>query len=151
MLKQTLWNISDQSELKYRLSQLKNDAQRQWGTMDAAQMLRHIDIAYKNSIGEVSVPRQSLASIASLKPIKWVIIYLLPFQKNLPTAQEYKISSSIDFNAAHQTFSDTLDRMIKNHESFRFVEHPIFGKLSKEEWGALLYKHLDHHLKQFSV
>ena len=29
--------------------------------------------------------------------------------------------------------------------------HPAFGKLSKEQWGKMQYKHLDHHLRQFGV
>ena len=26
-----------------------------------------------------------------------------------------------------------------------------FGKLNKEEWNTMFYKHLNHHLNQFSV
>jgi hypothetical protein len=26
---------------------------------------------------------------------------------------------------------------------------PVFGALSGKDWGALSYKHLDHHLRQF--
>jgi Ca2+-binding EF-hand superfamily protein len=29
--------------------------------------------------------------------------------------------------------------------------HPAFGSFTKEQWGQLQYKHLDHHLKQFGV
>ncbi len=29
--------------------------------------------------------------------------------------------------------------------------HPAFGPFTKEQWGQLQYKHLDHHLKQFGV
>ena len=29
--------------------------------------------------------------------------------------------------------------------------HPFFGKLTPEQWGKGIYKHLDHHLKQFDV
>lgn len=29
--------------------------------------------------------------------------------------------------------------------------HAFFGKLTPEQWGRGLYKHLDHHLKQFGV
>ncbi len=32
-----------------------------------------------------------------------------------------------------------------------FQEHPIFGKLNKKDWGRLIWKHLDHHLRQFNV
>jgi len=29
--------------------------------------------------------------------------------------------------------------------------HSFFGKLTPEEWAILMYKHLDHHLRQFGV
>lgn len=29
--------------------------------------------------------------------------------------------------------------------------HPFFGVLTSEEWGKGIYKHLDHHFKQFGV
>ncbi len=29
--------------------------------------------------------------------------------------------------------------------------HPLFGKLTPEQWGKSIYKHLDHHLQQFDV
>lgn len=29
--------------------------------------------------------------------------------------------------------------------------HSFFGRLKGEEWGVLMHKHLDHHLRQFGV
>jgi transposase InsO family protein len=29
--------------------------------------------------------------------------------------------------------------------------HSFFGKVTPEEWAILMYKHLDHHLRQFGV
>jgi hypothetical protein len=29
--------------------------------------------------------------------------------------------------------------------------HPFFGPLTAEEWATLMYKHLDHHLRQFGA
>jgi len=29
------------------------------------------------------------------------------------------------------------------------AEHPFFGPLTNEEWNALQWKHLSHHLRQF--
>jgi transposase InsO family protein len=33
------------------------------------------------------------------------------------------------------------------------TKHPhfFFGPLTPEEWAALMYQHLDHHLRQFRV
>jgi hypothetical protein len=29
--------------------------------------------------------------------------------------------------------------------------HPVFGRMTRRAWGALAYKHTDHHLRQFGV
>lgn len=29
--------------------------------------------------------------------------------------------------------------------------HPMFGSFTSEQWGKSIYKHIDHHLKQFNV
>ncbi len=29
--------------------------------------------------------------------------------------------------------------------------HSFFGRLTPDEWAILMYKHLDHHLRQFGV
>ncbi|MFI5451141.1 DUF1569 domain-containing protein [Pedobacter sp. UC225_61] len=31
------------------------------------------------------------------------------------------------------------------------IKHPIFGKMSTEQWDVLLWKHTDHHLRQFGA
>lgn len=151
MAKETLWNQADSVNLRARLSKLSADAPRQWGTMNVGQMLRHMDIAYKNAIGEIQVGRHPMSSMVSLKPIKWLVLQVLPFQKNLPTAKEYKATPNIDFGAAYETFLNTFDRITQEAKTLKFVEHPIFGQMTFDEWGILLYKHLDHHLKQFGV
>jgi len=27
----------------------------------------------------------------------------------------------------------------------------VFGRLSAKQWGVLMYRHVDHHLRQFGV
>jgi len=29
--------------------------------------------------------------------------------------------------------------------------HTFFGRMTADEWGILMYKHIDHHLQQFGV
>jgi hypothetical protein len=30
-------------------------------------------------------------------------------------------------------------------------QHPFFGPLTSAEWDVLMWKHLDHHLRQFGA
>jgi hypothetical protein len=44
-------------------------------------------------------------------------------------------------------------QQIKSYENFsndRFI-HDFFGKMTNEQIGIFVYKHNDHHLRQFNV
>lgn len=148
---ESLWNKNYQAVLLSRIEQLNKNSQRLWGKMDVAQMLAHINIAYKNAIGEEKVSRHPLSLIVSLPPIKKLVIFGLPFQKNLMTAKEYVVLTPQNFQKNKEAFLKTFRKITENDSANQFSSHPIFGKMTYNEWGTLLSKHLDHHLKQFGV
>lgn len=45
---------------------------------------------------------------------------------------------------------ELLDYLEKATGKEQLQPHPFFGNLNRKEWASLIYKHLDHHLKQFS-
>ena len=147
----TIWSEAQQKELSNRLHSLTAESVRVWGKMDVAQMLKHIDIAYKNALGEIEVKVHPLSKIVSFRPVKYTVVYALPFQKNLMTASEYKVDGKYNFQSVHQEFLKTFERVISITDTERFNHHPLFGKLNDQEWGILLYKHLGHHLRQFGA
>ena len=36
-------------------------------------------------------------------------------------------------------------------EGLGWPDHPAFGALSRRAWGVLIYRHMDHHLRQFGA
>jgi len=44
-----------------------------------------------------------------------------------------------------------VDEFAKLDSRETWYPHPSFGEFTKEQWGQLEYKHLDHHLRQFGV
>jgi hypothetical protein len=36
-------------------------------------------------------------------------------------------------------------------ENFAWTPHPAFGNLNGRSWGVLMWRHMDHHLRQFGV
>lgn len=146
----SLWEPERQQELYERITRLQADTPRRWGTMNAGQMLQHLDRAYKNAMGVLPVSKIFWGFITSLTPVKKLMIYKIPWKKNLPTAPEYVVADAVDFDAARAAFLESL-QIITTGDVVRFAAHPIFGQLSYEDWGALLYKHTDHHLRQFGV
>ncbi|MCO5248240.1 MAG: DUF1569 domain-containing protein [Chitinophagales bacterium] len=146
-----LWDKENQRALEARFENLKADNKRQWGKMTISQMLRHLDVALKNPLNEVEVKKNPLETIVSFKPVKHFFVYALPFMKNLPTADEFKVTEALDFDTEKEEFLKTYHKLIEKADTMNFASHPIFGNMSKREWGAMLYKHIDHHLRQFSA
>jgi len=68
-------------------------------------------------------------------------------------------SSKKLFETHPKSFKTEKKILIETFESFHkkgpaFFEnklHPFFGRLSSDTWNILTYKHLHHHLTQFSV
>jgi hypothetical protein len=44
-----------------------------------------------------------------------------------------------------------VDRFTPRGAGGRWPEHPAFGKLTERAWGVLVYRHMDHHLRQFGA
>jgi hypothetical protein len=59
------------------------------------------------------------------------------------------IGSDKDFEKEKAALVDMINRFTES--AVAGERHPVFGKLSKENWSKATWKHLDHHLKQFGV
>ena len=73
-----------------------------------------------------------------------------PIKQNVPTLKQLKPDFNLgDFNEE----KDLWIRLIEDYNAFpkNAILHPFFGKLSTVEVGQLVYKHTDHHLRQFGA
>jgi hypothetical protein len=58
----------------------------------------------------------------------------------------------MDFEAECSRLATRIDQVVQRGATkTEGLVHPFFGRLSGDEWGRLIYKHLDHHLRQFGV
>jgi len=146
-------NNESTQELMQRYAQLKEDTSPLWGKMNATQMLAHCTAALKMAFGEV--PSKIIfspwkASVARLLFIEW-----FPFPKDSPTTAEMdtnkKLKPTGSFTEEREALFFQLSRMNNAPMDFNFGMHPLFRKLNREQWGKVVYKHLDHHLRQFGV
>jgi Protein of unknown function (DUF1569) len=138
------------AELLGRLDQLRPESKAQWGKMTAAQMLAHLSDALRMSLGDLHVEPKNVP-IARFWPVKQLMLHVLPFPKNAPTADELKSREPVGFEEEREALRQLLVRMDPASGSKRASVHPIFGAMTLEDWGALGYKHFDHHLRQFGV
>lgn len=140
-------------EIVSRLKSLNENSQGLWGKMSVSEMLSHMNDAMRLALGMKEAVNTS--NFFSNKVVFPVAVYILPFwPKSNPTAPEMvaakKGTAPKDFYTELGTTLKLID-VITERDGGKFFPHPMFGKLSKEQWGALLGKHFDHHLKQFGV
>ncbi len=138
-------------EVVSRIDTLQPAAHRQWGKMDAAQMMAHCAAAMEMATGELILPRVFIGRI--LGPlVKPIYTNEKPFAKNNPTAKELVFSDQCDF-AREQ--SHLKQKVLQFHEGGEAKctrhPHPFFGALTPQQWARGMYKHLDHHLRQFGM
>lgn len=139
-------------EVQQRLSRLEPDQPRQWGKMRAAQMLAHCSLGLEMAAGEIRPPRALMGRILgpAIKPM--ALREGEPMRRNSPTSKELVINGDKDFETERKRLSGLIDRFAAAGPAGCTTHpHAFFGSLTPDEWSVLMYKHLDHHLRQFGA
>lgn len=147
-----LYEAAIVEQLKKRLAQLGPDSQRQWGTMSAAQALAHCSAGLEWAVGDSIAPRMFVGRILGriVKPM--VLRNDEPMRRNSPTAKSLVVVDQRDLGAEREHLSGLIDRFAAAGPSGCTTHpHSFFGRMTPDEWAILMYKHLDHHLRQFGV
>ena len=151
MRMKSLFDRAPAAEIKDRLARLTPQTRRLWGKMSAAQMLAHCSAAMEVSLGD-KVVRQVLLGKLFGRIAKGSLLSGKPMGKSLPTAKEYVIANDRDLDLERQRLTALIDRFqAGGPEGCTKFPHSFFGKMPPEEWSALNYIHLDHHLQQFGL
>lgn len=147
-----IFNRKDSDEILERLNKLTPDSQPLWGQMNVSRMLAHCNVTYE-LVYENKHPRPGPFMRLILRLlVKKKVVSDAPYKKNNPTAPVFKITDDRDFETEKARLSDYIVRTRElGEEHFDGKESVSFGKLSKDEWNNMFYKHLDHHFRQFGV
>lgn len=139
------------SDILMRLENLSGNSIPEWGSMNSAQMLSHCTVSLKLALNEIE-PEYNEKFLELGKMVKGRLFDTDVFNKNLPTTKEFLETNSDDFNNNKSVFVEYLKRFSDTDISFSDTgKHPYFGKLDMNEWGQLIYKHTNHHFKQFGI
>ena len=147
-----LFEAARAEEVKQRLAQLQPDSQRQWGNMDPAQMLAHCSAAIDMAEGKIVSPRILIGRLLGPLAKRSIIIKGEPIRRNAKTTPSVLITDQRNFIVVKKRLGESIDRFVTGGPAI-CTKHPhfFFGQLTPEEWASLMYQHLDHHLRQFSV
>jgi len=138
-----------------RLKTIRPDSPRQWGQMSSHQMICHLSDAFRVAIGEK--PTRLTRTLINQTVIKWIARRApLQWPKGFQTPPEVDqqgevCTRPIDFEQDVSQLLALIERFTAPQRDFSFQPHPIFGRLSDQEWFRWGYLHLDHHLRQFGA
>ena len=163
-----LFEVATVEEVKERMAQLRPDSERLWGKMNPAQTLAHCSAAMEMAVGERTPPRILIGRMLGRFAKKSMIVNEKPMPRNVGTDKSLVVSDERDLVVSDErdlVVSDERDFVVERQRLREFIDrfaaggpgactrHPhfFFGPLTPEEWAALMYQHLDHHLRQFRV
>lgn len=146
----SLSQASGNAEVIRRIASLRADTQRQWGKMSVAQMLVHCQKPFQMAAGELQLKRSLIGRLFGGMAKKKFIDNPAPFKPNGPTDPRFRIKGDFDFERERDALVDYVRRFGENGPLTR-EPHTIFGPLTAEDWDRLLWKHMDHYLRQFGA
>jgi hypothetical protein len=138
-------------EVLARIDHLQAASQRQWGKMDVAQMMAHCSAALDMAAGRINPPRILIGRL--LGPlVKPIYTNEKPFSHNNPTDKQLVVADQRDFAREREQLKLKIRQFHEGGEAgCTRHPHPFFGPLSPQAWSRGIYKHMDHHLRQFGA
>lgn len=146
-----LYDTATYNEIVSRMETLSHHSQRQWGKMEVAQMLAHCQEGFKVVLSDKPLKR-SLLGILLGWAFKSQLYNDKPWKQGLPTAPNFVIKDKRAFDEEYAKLKSQIDAFYtRGPQQSGKYPHPMFGRFTPEQWGQAMYKHLDHHFRQFSA
>ncbi len=147
----SIYDATDRASILSRLDSLQSSSMRQWGKMNPAQMLGHLSVSVEMVLSDASTKQKFLGKL--LAPfIKSSVLGEKPFGRNAPTDPSFVISDERDLDKERDRLKTLIGKVVEQGvEKAGTRVHVFFGKLTGPQWGILIHKHMDHHLRQFGV
>ena len=146
----TILEENTRRALLARIAALTESTPAQCGKMSAFQMLRHCTLWNEMMQGKLPVRPMFLGKLFGKMALRSVLKDDCPLRKGAPTAKELVVAEK-DGDFTHQLAAFIRSIQAYQEAPTAGIVHPFFGKMTLEEAGQFVFKHLDHHLRQFGV
>lgn len=135
-----------------RLENISAQSKPQWGKMNAAQMLAHLNVAYDLAYDRKQASHSAFNKFILKLFVKKIVTNEKPYPKNSRTGPEFIIADERDFEREKNIFIQNIkDTESKGASYFEGKKSQGFGTLTATEWNNQMYKHIDHHFQQFGI
>ncbi len=144
----TLHDAATRREMVSRVQSLRPDSARLWGRMTIDQMLWHVNQGLMAALGEIELPPPRMPVLGFLL---LPLVLHLPWPKGAPTAPQFVAGGAHDFQQEREQLLQLLGAFAERERGGHWPTHAGFGRMSGKHWSRMMYRHLDHHLRQFSA
>lgn len=144
-----LFDPAVKQEIITRINNLSPQSTGQWGKMDVAQMLAHLQQPLEVALGKRTINGGFFMNLI-LPLFKKTLWDDKPWKKGLPTDATYITTGKIkEFTTEKAALLELISQF--QEKDVNLEKHPVFGRMTKEQWSKSAWKHIDHHLKQFGA
>lgn len=148
----SLFDPAAASEIVSRIHSLRPETKALWGKMNSAQMFAHNVKTLEYACGVWGMKQVFIGKLIG-GFMKKSFYNDKPYGQGEPTAPQFvMINQQCDFEKEKNALLELVQRFHSGGPA-NATKHPhgFFGHFGPEQWGMGVYKHLDHHLKQFGV
>jgi len=150
-----LFHTTLAEEIKQRILQLRPESERQWGSMTAAQTLAHCTSSLEMATGVIN-PKRAPFPASLIGPLIKPLMFRddKPMRRNSPSVPELFSADPAQCELQRERLKliAAIDSFVTQGDACcSQYPHPFFGPLKPQQWAILMYKHIDHHLRQFGV
>ena len=143
-------------DLVGRARALSPDMRPRWGQLNARQMVCHVTDVVRLVLGEVpprprDPNRPPRSKPLSRFPMKQLALYLLPWPHGVRGPREAFTTQPGAPGEDVKALAEALSKFRDSPPKDSWPSHPIFGRMSTRDWDRVLYRHTNHHFRQFGV
>lgn len=148
----TIFEKNTRDELIERINNVNENSKSQWGKMNLFQMLKHNTYWNGWILGrdKHTYKQAFMGKIFEKMVMKNMVKDEKPLDKNIPTSAQFKVKETDGDLSAEKSKWISLTRAYEHYDNPDFI-HDFFRKMNREQIGILVYKHTDHHLRQFGA
>lgn len=146
----TIFDKATREQLIDRINKLNANSFPQWGKMNVYQMIRHCILCEEMYLGKKKYKRAFIGRLFGKIGLRNLLKDDKPLQHNAPTGSDFKIKETNGDVDSEKMKWISLIGEYASYSNDDFV-HWFLGKMTKEQVGYFVFKHTDHHLRQFGV
>jgi hypothetical protein len=146
-----IFTIADYDAIIQRIHKVHVNSPRKWGTMSTPEMIRHCSLQLQLGLNQIPFPGYEGNALLRTTIGRYIGLYVAPWRIGVSAPRVMNIKENhINVATLESEKNQLLQLLNEVQQTNAFEPHPLLGRLNKKHWGRLIWKHLNHHLTQFS-